>query len=254
MSLQLIEFKNGKIEPFPAGKNVRVTITGLALCKFSANPPIFRFLRHVEHHEFLMRIIQADSNLNIQKSITIKIEPDQDVEISATAMAAAGRHDLSRLVKMRSFLHGNSPLVDRQPLPTPPPSFLKVNNCAFYTHKLTDDSFYFEDESGGQTREEQYCQVLGGYMSYSGDLIISLENSFPLTYPLNSFFYEIQFNNSCDTTPECKDEEDFSCYYDVVQERGNPHKKFKMKKKRKGKIPTATATGTGACLPPCEDC
>jgi hypothetical protein len=253
MSLQLIEFENRQIEPFPPGKNVRVTITGLALCKFSAAPPIFRVLRHVEHHEFLMRIIQADSNGTIQKSITVKIEPDQDVEISGTTMAVAGGHDLSRLVKMRSFLHGNRPLEDR-PLPTPPPSLLKVNNCAFYTHKLTDDRFYFEDENGRQTQPKQYCQVLGGYMSYSGNLIISPENSFPFTLPLNGFLYEIQFNNSCDTTPSCKDEEDFSCYYQVVQERGNPNKKFKMKKEPKTKGKGKESIGTGACLPPCEDC
>lgn len=260
MSLQLTEFENLQIDPFPADKNVRVTITGLALCKFSAAPPIFRFLRHVPHHELLMKIIQVRNDMTNPKTITVKIEPTQNVEVSGTHMTAVNdpvhqpvtqAQNLSHLVKMRSDLHGNKPLEDRA-LPTPPPSFLKINNCAFYTHKLTDDSFYFEDESRGRKPSQKYCQVLGGYMSYSGDLIISPENSVPLTFPLNGFFYEIQFCNSCDTTPECREEEDFGYFYDIVQERGNPGRKFKMIKVSKDI--TITSTGTGACLPGCEDC
>lgn len=259
MSLQLAELREA-IEPFPADKNVRVKITGLALCTFAAAQSTVEFLRHVKHHDLLMKITKVRSDMPDPnpKTITVKIEPTQNVEISATGMTPVDSHihppananqDLGFLIGMRS-LHDNIPLEDKRNMPARRPTLLRLNHCAFYTHKLTDGEYQFEDvdETPHPRPQQRYCQILAGYMSYSGNLEISIEtDGIPLTFPLTGFLYEIEFSNSCDSTPECRDEEDFRFIYDVVKQTENPGRVFKL-------IEVPRATGTGACLPVCKTC
>lgn len=254
MSLQLTELAETMVA-FPPGKNVRVKITGLALCEFNTSLSTIRFLRHVKHHELTMKITQMRSDMTgTPKTFTVKIEPTQNVEISASTISTVASHvfdqSLDDLIKMKSFLHDNRPLVDRNPLPEPHPTWLKLNHCAFYTHQLTEGTYKFRDVDDTQKPlvEKQYCQVLGGYLAYSGTLTISiLSNGIPLTFPLTDFLYEIEFRNSCDTSPGCRDEEDFRFMYDIVKESQNPGRVFKL-------VKGPRAVDTGACLPACPDC
>lgn len=253
MSLQITEDKDVIID-FPADKNVRVKITGLGLCTFTAAESTVRFLRHVKHHELLMKITQMKRDSSEKKTFTVKIEPTQNVLITGETVTPINNHvfnpSFEQIIKMRK-LHGR-PLRDRdaENLPTPFPTTLKLQHCAFYSDKLTDSLYKLKDVDDTTVRDsnKKYCEVLAGYMAYGNKLIISLNNGIPLEFPLGQFVYEIAFNNSCDTSPGCREEEDFIFIYDIVRETGNPGRVLRLVEDR------PRAINTGACLPVCEDC
>lgn len=262
MSLQLTELVD-TIAPFPADKNVRVLISGLALCRFNVNVSNIRFLRHVPHHDLIMEIIQIRKSDKAETTLrTITLNKTQNVEISASGSTPPGNvvynPDLRYLIGMKS-LHGiGSNIGDKNTLPNDRPSFLKLYHCAFYTHKRTDKRFVFTHCDGNRHGDpENFCEYLGGYMNYTGNLIIAVDQlqGSPLTYPIDGFWYQIKFTNHCDQTPACKDKEDFRFNYDILEDKNDPDRKYCLVEDTSwNDKPGILTPDTGACLPVCEDC
>lgn len=236
-------------ESFPKDKNIRVLIEGLALCDFD-RINTFRFLRHVLHHQLLMTINQKKrDDVEYIKTLTIKLEKNQNVEILG-AEVNQDTNDLSDLLKMQN-IHGKE-IIDRDKdeLPEDLPTTLKVENCNFSSHLLTNNKYSFDDTNRTIRQAKKYCAILKGDMFFANDFTIFIDGSFPYTFPIDdNYYYEIVFNNSCDSTPQCGEEEDYKYYYDIVREADNPHRRFKMLK-HGGRSPV----GTGACLPTCTRC
>jgi hypothetical protein len=255
MSINVLSISTD-LKLFPADKNVRVYITGLVLCDF-IKPSVFRFLRKVPHHQFLMTIVQRKrSDGNYKKILTIKFENNegkikdyQNIEI----LGADNNSDSNQLDNFLNIqaIHGTEVFrIEDDDLENDAITKLTLQNCNFFTYKLTENKFLFDDANGTSLNEKEYCEILGGDMSFSNNVQISINNSLPLILPIDrDFIYEITFNNSCDSSSNCGEEEDFKYFYEIVRETANPHRRFKMIKGSGFK-----SIGTGACLPACKAC
>lgn len=245
MSLQTFEESGKTASTIPADKNVRVLITGLAFCDFTRPLSKIEFLRKIPHHELLMTITQLKRNDgNYKKSLTLKLDDNQDIEILG-ANKNSTSDQLRGVVGMKT-MHGNK--INRKTSANL--TSLVLSECNFFTHKLTDSEFIFDDTNGTTIPAQKYCEIIGGDMNFTDSFTISIKNSFPFTFPLtDDFIYEITFINSCDSTPTCRNEEDFKYMYNFVEESGNPNRRFKMIE-----VKIEKSTGTGACLPVCEEC
>ncbi len=248
MSIQTFDELVTEKKPFPDDKNVRVLIAGLAFCKFTSPISTIEFLRHVPHHQLLMTISQMKRDgEGYNETLTVKIDEKQNVEILG-ALENKTDNDVGDIVGMKTIHGCRIERKDSSKLPAKRPTFLRLENCNFFTYKPTKDAYIFDDRIATRRNAKKYCEILGGYMFFSDDLTILIENSFPLVFSTkDNFLYEIKFTNSCDTTPMCAEKEDFVYMYDIVQESNNPHRKFEM-------IQDNKTIRTGACLPVCEDC
>ncbi len=142
MSIQTFDDLVTKL-PFPMDKNVRVLITGLAFCKFTSPLSTIEFLRHVPHHELTMNIIQMKkSDSNYTKAIMLKIEKMQNVEILGAAPNQTSNN--VRDVVGMTTIHGH-PIRRRatNDLPTDLPTFLRLENCIFFTFRQTEKRYFF---------------------------------------------------------------------------------------------------------------
>lgn len=265
MSLQTTEFLR-IVEPFPANKNVRVLISGLALCKFNVNTSNVRFLRHVAHHDLIMNVLKIRmSDMAQIPEPPIILRKNQNVRISGSTSTAPGsiQHNtnLRFLIGMRT-LHNGHQIGDKADpnLPTDRPSSLSLLHCTFYTHQRTSDSFRFTDCGATEIKPpENYCEVLGGYMNYSSELVIDVDHepNSPFRYSASGFKYQITFTNHCNGAPACTHLNDFEFNYHILEDKHTPSLKYclegpiRMARRGKRLLPTPD---TAACLPVCEDC
>lgn len=269
-------------EKFSKGKNIRIAIGGLSICDFAIQTSEIRFLRHVEKHKLKMKIIkkQAD-DFSFVDSIEYEIgEKLKNIKITgATAPQTPTfehipttyqEYPLSKLISF-SLLHGHE-LDFRSPLPYKPgstteriesPTLLKIENCSFYTAKLTDHKYNFKKENIEIRFDDYFGEILGGYMTVVQELRIQIpgalqgEINLPIEENGIRYVYEIELNNSCfeESGTPCNevqsDRTDFLDFYDVLEDKINPMETFDLVQLKNG---TKAATGTGACLPACRTC
>lgn len=252
------------IAPFPDDANVRISITGLALCQLEKKTSTINFLSHVEHHELFMAVIQRTrvsnnpivyniSKIGLGQSISIKSTgsiPYGDIE----APLGDGEHPLGHILNLPT-LHG----YKLDPL-TPPqdPIVLSLNDCAFYTLEITE-GFQIIDTDNPTPQNRKIGKIMGGKMNceVNKETIITVSGnlSFDIKLPQKlagqEFVYDIVFTNHCTNTEECKElmssDSDFRFYYQLRQDPKSPRRRMRLKKK-----PPFTPE-VGACMPAIDE-
>lgn len=264
---------------FPVDYNVRLSIAGLAICKFTTAGSTIRFLRHVENHQLKMTVIKKLSNQIVEEvNYTLRKQAGPITFSGADQLSgyeykpksySEGKYDLKMMLDLH-FLHGHK----LDPNPSPPsspdsPTVMNINNCLFYTASLTEDKFDLKkNESLIQTRK-RFGEVLGGYMKVTDALTINIPNLFPsetLILPMKDgseiYKYEIQFNNSCfdEKGKPCSEQEssentDFLRIYDLLIDSREPIDKFDLKPIKSDELSEVErkSINTGACLPVVEE-
>ncbi|MBS1794639.1 MAG: hypothetical protein JSS81_12335 [Acidobacteria bacterium] len=250
---------------FPNGKNVRVSVTGLAYGKLTKERSEIRFLRHVDKHELSVRIIQrnAGDNSKIDQAV-YTIGKSQNVEIKAAqvnqpasykyADIGAGEFQLKEIINMHN-LHGRV-LSPKLPPKPPAPSALYLHDFTFYTAGMTNEKFDLKEGNTEIFPSKYFGEILAGYLECTGgalDIEVPGHFGFPLHLPFQkdreTYVYDIFFNNAC-VAPEneCESmigagETDLKFLYEILVDQQSPTRMFKLM--RTGH----STTGVGACLP-----
>jgi hypothetical protein len=258
---------------FPNGNNIRIAITGLAICDFNNPKSYIEFLRHVEKHKLKIKIVQKNSDdLSIVGSTEHEIGKDiKSISISGAERIASSvykptryeEYDLDNIISFKK-LHGHELVKNNKPSkPITPPTILTIENCAFYTNKLTDKKYNlikFDTDSGTATPiylEKNFCEVLGGYMTCKNELL-------PIEIDKKNYVYEIYFHNACfkedgsvcneseirENNEQSKDKTDFAEYYELLLDDVKPSETYDLNESGLG----LKGLGTGACLPGCTKC
>lgn len=256
---------------FQGGNNVRIAIAGLSICKFATAGSTIRFLRHVPKHQLSMKIIQKLASGEIVGDVSYTLGAQLKTITIAGAETSGGfeykpgyysEYELKMMMDLR-FLHGH-PLDQKAGSPSDSLTVMTINNCLFYTAKLTDDEFDLVKNNSPIGIIRRFGEILGGYMRVADDkeLVITIPGliASPIRLPVKTgdvkYFYEIQFNNSCfeaDGKP-CQPTEptDFLKIYDILQDNMRPYEEYDLKRL------SERLADTGACLPtveePCLNC
>jgi hypothetical protein len=287
---------------FQDGNNIRIAIAGLALCKFAPKTSRIRFLRHVPKHQLKLKIIQiraSDMALIGTKEYTIG-DAVQRITIEGAEAPTPPENfiykptnyqerELKEMMDL-SFLHGHKLRDKTTDLPDKLPTELIINNCIFYTAKLTDKEFDLEKDNLPIKLGRRFGEILGGYMKVAANnkLKITIPDFFdpPPELPVKNaagteeYLYEIQFNNSCfeENGQACKRTSntgptDFLKIYDILEDNVRPFETFDIRPKDVERTDVQPkqeyspfeqldldrrAVDTGACLPvveePCLNC
>ncbi len=265
---ELFLSESATAESFPADANVRISITGLALCRLATDISEIKFLSHVPHHELFLAVIQKRRGSNVPILYHIaKIVLGQKISVKANNSTSFGsieapispdEHHLSKMLNL-PILHRKG-LVPKNPPPPSPPIVLSISDCAFYTLE-TIKGFQIEDTANPGATDKEFGKILGGKImcdngseteikieaAHEATLISELK--LPERDSAAEFVYDIMFTNHCTNKPECeelmKDDSDFRFYYDLLKDPDTENRQFKLSKNPKG-------IEVGACVPAIE--
>lgn len=262
---------------FKSENNIRLAIAGLAICKFAPSRSEIRFLRHVDKHKLKLTIIPklASGEIVDKNQVREYTLGNQFKSIYITGAEAttgfeykSGSYSSEYPLKMMMdlcFLHGHR-LGPKAGTPSDEITVMSMDNCLFYTTKLTDDDYDLVKNGSPLGIKRKFGEILGGYMKVAdnNELTITIpgliESPIKLPVMVNNvkYHYDIQFNNSCyeaDGTP-CKfnpsEPTDFLKIYDILEDTERPFDKFDLRKIEKSQSDILTIN-TGACLPVVEE-
>lgn len=264
---------------FQGENNIRLAIAGLAICKFAQARSEVSFLRHVDKHKLKLKIIPKLASGEIVDESQVEYTIGDLRSIYITGAEATGgfqyepgsyssEYPLKMMLDLH-FLHGH-PLARKAGTPSDNLTKMSIDNCLFYTSKLTDDDYDLVMNGSPMNIKRRFGEILGGYMKVPDKLTITIPGligspiELPVTIDGVKYHYEVQFNNSCyelDGTP-CKppgpnEPTDFLKIYGILEDRERPFDKFDLKKIVKSQ-PGVLTINTGACLPvvehPCLNC
>lgn len=261
---------------FQNGNNIRLAIAGLAICKFADEGSEIKFLRHVDKHQLKLKIIQksikgenvGEVEYTIGKTLkTISFAGAETVNGYQYKPGYYSEYELKMMLDLQ-FLHGHR--LDQKPGPHYDNlTVMSIDNCLFYTAKLTDADFdLVRKPSSPLGVKRRFCEILGGYMKVAenSELTITIPGlaASPIKLPAQidgeKYFYEIQFNNSCfeENGKPCEstvttEDTDFLKIYDILEDTKRPFEQFDLKN-----LDAHKGINTGACLPvveePCLNC
>jgi hypothetical protein len=273
-AIKEIEKGFSDLKPFPRDARVRIGVMGLAYCALTGPDSQVKFLTHVPDHKLDMVLFQGKRGEPMSMIFAARIERGKiGVSLGADAITPGGVHTpgdylLAETLNLQK-IHGNQPIfVKAGHGGKSEPVVLTLNKCAFYTEEVTKNVFDLI-EVNTQTMSEtivatrKFGDIIGGKMkclpTARGNLSINIE--YPAAadlkmdskYPLldtdgTPFIYDIYFLNHC-VTNDAGTEEDFSRYYEVLEDRSAP-KVFKIRK-----VPSlivegaAGAEGSGEVIP-----
>lgn len=273
------------LEPFPQGKNVRITIAGLAVCEFKEDtsvPSVIHFLRHVPYHKLKVNIRRRRvGSSSVQNFFSDEIPNSaKGIEIipSSSTRPATYIHtpengefhlnetiNLSNVHKTR-FRRNPSRAVT-----------MNLSNCAFYTKSRTEDKYiaFIMDDIQPTYTPAQLGEVIGAYMNVSGTIRVNkveangnvtLLKECPIIDGSNQYEYEIEFTNHCESV-DAEDCElaiggrgsDIRFLYDILSPPKSDVSKIMLLKIELNKEGFILMTpNVAACLPapiePCESC
>jgi len=247
----------------PATK-AKILIFGLAYCKLYIDQSEINFLSHIPNHSLTMIVNKRLKNTNVAyppyPSHSYRIEAGDEITIEYEAaakpetLAAAEGYPLEEMVNLND-VHGGEPdeqkieIIDG--LPTPPTKVI-LYNCSFYTARIHRGCFTFS-QAGSTIPSSKPCHighVLGGLLErdptkapesvikITGASLPGGEIELPGTQSGQDLFYEISFDNDCNSGEESKCKEqvvknartgtDFFFYYDVLRDKDDGWKKFDL--------------------------
>ena len=240
-----------KTTPFPSDSSVkiRVLITGLAFCLLNNRSSRIRFLRHVPNHALNMvvlgrkrgsptAVIENDYPIALNHQVSVKIaNPDLRSDIET----AEGPYHLDDMVNLHN-VH-RAPVDPNDFGVTDRPSDVLLPHCGFYTFARHPRKFDLVDSAGNGDKGITIGYVLGGKIRAKRDSQITIASlsigGGELMPDINApdgteKVYDIIFNNHCTEPAECVkhagglEKTDFHYYYEVLGERGNEGRKFKL--------------------------
>jgi hypothetical protein len=237
---------------FPADANVRIMISGLAFCELTTQLSKIHFLRHPQYHDLKMKIYKrknpSDTPIPIDSydfpfESGVTITSDTEAPSSILASVGEGEFHLNELINLQT--RHKKPLRPKFPLPVRPPTLLSIYRCSFYTERKTNPDygkFTLVDLDNGKPvfEERDIGYSMGGKINCRDDgaTLIAISGIEPkvLLRQENGeqWLYDITFSNHCtETDYNCiraikPDNTDFRYYYDVLEEPGNPRRKFKL--------------------------
>lgn len=199
---------------FPTGKNVRIKIEGLAVCRFDRNelnPSFADFLQFVDMHELKFSVVKIDSNDNVSIIKNVSFIPRSVAAMSVKGSNAktpdsyqhipiSGEYSLDKLLHL-SRIHS----VRFTPTSFLPITTLTMENTSFYSSEITPRKFKVK-LGGVQHKSDNLCKVIGGYIECDGG---TLDIDIPTVYTdkldIADNRYEIAFTNHCEgTKPQCQ--------------------------------------------------
>lgn len=211
---------------FPNGNNLRITVAGLAVCRFTENttqPSHIHFLNHVDEHELRVTVrrkaISSTQYETVLAETPVPVNPRRpnDISVAGTFVhpqasyihtPQTGEFPLLTLLHL-SNLHRTR--FNRNPKET---TDLNLSNCSFYMKELTDDPYVILVEGTRLEPPEQIGKILAGYMRLRGNdgdtvfIDVNRQRFFesPIVESGNTYEYEIEFTNHCEAIdPEvCK--------------------------------------------------
>lgn len=263
---------------FPKGKNVRIKIEGLAVCRFDDNTSLpetqskCNFLQHIDYHILKFSIVRIDPSGTVTiikpvtdigadtKTVTITGK-DLDRPASYIHQPQAGEFDLDKLLNL-SELHKEQ----FKPVNLHPTTEISIKNCSFYTYKTTGKNYIVKLNNAEIKPAGNLCEIIGGYLNCSsGTVDIDIPEAYSAKLPVEengiSYKYEIAFSNHCHgTTQQCLQAlgshggSDVKFLYDILEPSKKDNEKIELVEDG---IQTETIN-VAACLPvetePCAGC
>lgn len=251
---------------FPNDRNVRLTITGLALCKLDFNTSLFRFLRHPKHHKLKLEVTRREkTGAIIETLLTYYVDSDENIDININSSESGlgieylqepiNIHKLNNMVNVAN-IHGTN-LRDISNMQQT--SLVNINKCQFYTALPTLSEYMVTLGKKVIIKDKQLGLILGGYGKFAGAGIEIKSSKLTENFPAkddngNDCYYEISFDNACVKKDECVtdagvNETDFRYYYDVIEDSKNPKMQAKLFISKEAE----STAEVGACLPVVED-
>ena len=284
MSIRSNEIEEN-LAPFPQGKNVRITIAGLAVCEFKEDtriPSVIHFLRHVPHHKLKINVRRRQvGSASTQDFFSDEIPNSaKGIEIIPSSSTRPATHihnpqndefeldetiNLSNTHKTRFRRNPNRAIT------------MNLSNRAFYTKRKTRDkyiAFIIDDIQPSYTPTE-IGEIIGAYMNVSGIIRINkveangnvtLLKECPIIDGGNPYEYEIEFTNHCESidTEDCElaiggRGSDVRFLYDIETPPKSDVSKVILLKVELDEIGNLVITpNVAACLPapvePCDSC
>lgn len=283
MSLKSVE-TNDSFAPFPAGNNIRITIAGLATCKFepdTTRASLIHFLKHVPLHELRVtvrrkainspnfeivlpetRIPQNSDNISVVGS-TMGPQPNYEHPPQAGEFPLDSLLNLSESHRTR-FTRNSTRAIE-----------MRLSHCSFYIKELTEYP-YFVFADGFPTSPlspKKLGKVLAAYMNVTGTtgtISINVDGSQFFQRPIVdqdiTYEYEIEFTNHCEAArPACERVVgnlglDVRFLYDILRPPKNILEKIMLLKVTfpAENNQVVLTPDVAACLPgstePCDNC
>lgn len=265
---------------FPANNNVRITITGLAVCEFNSNtsiPSLIHFLSHVKHHELRVTIRRKPANSSNFETVLPMYTIDKNssnISVFGSSMEIqpnyqhtpqTGEFPLNKLLHL-SELHNT-----RFKRNTKKSILMSLSHCSFYTKDITKELYYVINLLPTTESPQPLGKVLGAYMNASGTINIEIDGRSIFQRLIVDqgikYEYEIEFTNHCEEDkPACEAvvgsiETDLKFLYDIIKPPKNILQRIKL---FKVEIPVGSpdlvtmSPNVAACLPaitePCDGC
>jgi hypothetical protein len=261
---------------FPAGNNVRITIAGLAVCKFepdTTRDTLIHFLNHVPLHELRVMVRRKLIDSTNWETIFPKTEiPRNSASILVTGTTfgdqpnyehrpQGGEFPLNHLLNIsdshkKRFTRNSKEAIE-----------MRLNHCAFYIKELTEHPYYvFADVIPTSESPKKLGKVLAAYTKISGTLSIIVDEGPFFQHLINDTYeYEIEFTNHCEENPTACERvignlgSDVRFLYDILKPPKNILQKIMLFKVTLGTDNRIILTpDVAACLPgttePCTDC
>jgi hypothetical protein len=267
-------------EEIPDTLKVRLSVSGLAFCDISPEVSRISFLSHVPFHELAVKVTKIIRATGVAyPTVAYKVEPGLDIDLTVEgstppdSIKLDGDYPLEEIVNLKS-VHGGAELDLVVPDGVSDPNVVSVHDCAFFTQKMHPLQFAFGLPAATATADPTLVTdpaligyVIGGQIfSDDPDSGVVLRGLGPQGSELvlpgknaadQALIYEIVFDNHCTDIREFRDEvkrrTDFFYYYDVLQERGNPERKFDLVTQKPQVNPgiglTGGTTDVAACNP-----
>jgi hypothetical protein len=265
---------------FPAGNNIRITIAGLAVCKFEPDTTrntLIHFLNHVPLHELRVTIRRKAINSTNVEIVLPETEIHRNSDIISVAGIIMGNQPnykhppQAREFPLDELLNISDTHRTRFTRNSARAIEMRLSHCAFYIKELTDDLYYvFADGLPTSISPKKLGKVLAAYMNVTERIFIDVDGERFFERLIEDegvrYEYEIEFTNHCEAArPACEAVTgnlgtDVRFLYDIIRPPKNNFEKILLL--RVG-FPTDTnpliiTPDVAACLPgttePCDNC